>query len=360
MENMDSLSVSVDGRVVPANDFILSVNSTTQHYYIELTLSDISLLGNDNQGFVIVKVVGVGQTAESVSGIQLGYFVPASSAGVVTPAKIVSSAQQVQIRVTGLTVFEDKNPVCVFSVKDVVVYSAPAILDIDYFCSIITGELGFASAKIKVNVLYDTPRYSIPHYPDVNNLFRPDYFAEPENDKNIIMMAAAPSLSEVQFSASGAGIVVYFNKDIVLVNATKFVESMGMVLEPLTASGELINCTDVLASDSSLGKFESVNGDCKIAQISTSSFEIQLSGEFSNNDPIAITVGNEIALLDNTVAAANEIYSETSSGRAVVRAPSEIPAPRLNILYPATTSGCADVKVDFSQSSTGISLSVYN
>lgn len=315
-------------------------------YIGETVISKEFLSFSANEITVKVNFPIVGQYKVTVQDSGSANIVFVSDVAEIHPKSIDASESGPVVTFSNVTHFSWADPVCVFE-SNGFFGEIPAIFNgVSYECKS-QSTIFSTPGRIYVMFVYDRPRIATRKYPDIKNITRPEIYAMADIDY-IAVFAPAPRLIGAQFKETGAAIIIQFSKAVQIIDSNAFVSSKGFRLNVLQSEpcSQIFNSSSIYAK---LGK-----GCVAISNVDT--ITLQLSAEFSNNDPDAVMPNQLIELLPNTIVASNYEFSRTTdSQKVLINQPNLIVSPNIVVSYAQVIGACSNLTLDFSQTSAGVS-----
>ncbi|KAL3896137.1 MAG: hypothetical protein SGCHY_004272 [Lobulomycetales sp.] len=335
--------VQMNGRTLSPSEIV--VNGWD---ILTITLADQIVPTADTGTIEIVAINGA-----EVSNATAVYYDPATSIiSSIAPTKVFTNeSNSITIQGTNLlsTVI---SAACVFTIESSGLHFVEH-LDISASRNNGTCQVTFsASGDVSLNVLYSLPKYPTARYSSILDVYRPEFFVQiAYGNLRIKVLEQAPVAQSASFDATGAGILVDFDKPFaLLLDRELFLDSGSLGANDFSME---VTCSTMFENtDEQLWRGESET-DCKLSKQSPTRVKLTFSGVFTldaNASPII--PGKPLTFLPNTVVAAGAsiIYSGASMGSLIVAEPNPKPQTFVVATAPSLIGSCSDYEINLASS----------
>ncbi|KAL3895649.1 MAG: hypothetical protein SGCHY_004572 [Lobulomycetales sp.] len=338
--------VQMNGRTLSPSEIV--VNGWD---ILTISLADQIFPTTDTGTVEIMASKGV----ESSSTTAVFYDPTFSTLSFISPKKVLVG-EFATFNITGDNLLTNTgSPVCVFTME----LSGESSMSDLYIAT--SGDYGICQSNfssngdVLVNVLYSLPKYPTAKYTSVLDIFRPEYFVTTiYGNLAVKVLEPAPIVETASFDASGAGILIDFDKPFaVLENRYLFITTD--TIETNDFSSE-VTCSAVFEnpaeSDEGLWR-DSVETDCTISKLSPTRLKLTFSGEFTlDSSASPIIPGKNLTLFPNSIIAIGDDikYSDASEGSVIVAEPNPKPEVFVAVSAPSLIGACVDFSMDLSSS----------
>lgn len=200
---------------------------------------------------------------------------------------------------------------------------------------------------VNVDILYSRPQYPSLEYPEIEDMYRPDFFIPTSKTIGVKVYALAPVITKALFDNSGSSILVQFDRDVALVDS---IDEDTDEITTIDISSTLPTCSFVFSQkENGLLYRSGSDTDCIITLSSPNVLKLNFSTDFTFDSTVSpIIPGQSITLLSSKIVHSSSTYSHRSSGKATVGLPKNAPVPAIIAKAPSMISGCSAYTLDLS------------